>query len=263
MDAVSEVLRTRMNEPDGFRRMLGISLTVHATAILVLALLPMAWIGYQDRSPKVVMNITLGGNAPGPYTGGMQTLGGRPVQAVAPLPKAPTAVRPPAEKTPEMTVPERRPVTKPKPEVKTAPEKTRTWNRQPLTGEKVQAGSSTAETGATGQGFGLSTGGGGTGGYLDVKDFCCPGYIATMDQLIRTNWQARQEVPGEAMIKFTIERTGVVTDVQLERSSGYLALDMAAQRAVMDTHQLPPLPAEFPNPTLTVHLNFQYQQQPR
>ncbi|MDE3154291.1 MAG: TonB family protein [Acidobacteriota bacterium] len=261
MDAVSDVLRGRMAEPDGLRRMLGISLGVHAVVIALLVLVPTAWIGYKDRTPKVVMTITLGGNAPGPYTGGMETLGGRPVQAVAPLEKPPTAVRPPAERTPEMTVPERKPVTKPRPDVKTAPEKTQSWNRQPLTGPKVQAGSSVAQTGATGQGFGLSTGGSGSGGYLDVKDFCCPGYIATMDSLIRPNWEARQEVPGAAMVKFTIQRNGLITDVQLERSSGYLALDMAAQRAVMDTRQLPPLPAEFPNPTLTVHLNFQYQQQ--
>ncbi len=260
MDAVSDVLRTRMHEPDGLRRMVGISLGVHAVALAVLTLLPMAWIGYKDRTPKVVMTISLGGTAPGPYTGGTQTLGGRPVQAEAPLPKAPTAVRPPAEKTPDMTVPERKPVTKPRPEVKTAPEHTRSWNRQPVTGPKVQAGSSVAETGATGQTFGLSTGGGGTGGYLDVKNFCCPDYVATMVQLVRANWDGRQEVPGDTMIKFTIQRTGLITDVQLERSSGYAALDLTAQRAVIDTRQLPPLPAEFPNPTLTVHLSFQYQQ---
>jgi hypothetical protein len=32
-----------------------------------------------------------------------------------------------------------------------------------------------------------------------------------------------------------------------------------AQRAVTLTKQLPPLPEAFPNPTLTVHLNFEYQ----
>ncbi len=37
-------------------------------------------------------------------------------------------------------------------------------------------------------------------------------------------------------------------------------LDLRAQRAVWSRHDsLPPLPAHFPNPTLTVHLNFQYQ----
>jgi hypothetical protein len=35
---------------------------------------------------------------------------------------------------------------------------------------------------------------------------------------------------------------------------------MAAQRAVAMTRKLGPLPDAFPNPTLTVHLNFQYSQ---
>ena len=33
---------------------------------------------------------------------------------------------------------------------------------------------------------------------------------------------------------------------------------VAALRAVLGTRQLPQLPSGFPNPTLTVHLNFEY-----
>jgi TonB family protein len=43
------------------------------------------------------------------------------------------------------------------------------------------------------------------------------------------------------------------------RSSGSPVLDFAALRAVAQTRTLPPLPAQFSNPTLTVNLNFQYQ----
>ena len=262
MDAVTNVLQDRMHEPDGLRRMLTISLAAHAVVFAAIALVPAAWMGYTDRSPKVIMNITLGGNAPGPYTGGMTTLGGRPVQAVEPLPKPPrpTAIRPPAEKTPAMVLPERKVLVKPRPrpDVKEATQPS--WNRKPITGPKIEAGSSVAQTGATGQSFGLSTGGGGTGGYLDVENFCCPDYVATMIQLIRANWNGHQEVPGETMIRFTIQRNGRLGGVQIEKSSGYAALDLTAERAVIMTQQLPPLPAQFPNPTLTVHLNFQYQQ---
>ena len=35
-------------------------------------------------------------------------------------------------------------------------------------------------------------------------------------------------------------------------------LDLAAWRAVIATGSLTPLPMQFPNPTLTVHLSFQY-----
>jgi TonB family protein len=260
MDAVTHALLDRTQEPAGFRRMVSLSLLAHGIILASLAFFPAAWFGHREP-PQTVMTITLGGNAPGPYTGGMTTLGGRAIQAVAPqLPKAPEAVRPPAEKTPEMTlpVPKARPV-KPRPEVKESPEKAQSWNKKPVPGEKLPPGSSVAETGATGQGFGLSTGGGGTGGFLDVKNFCCPEYIATMVQLIRANWVPKQEVGGDVMVRFTISRNGSISDVQLEKSSGYIALDLNAQRAVTLTRQLPPLPADYPNPTLGVHLSFQYQ----
>jgi TonB family protein len=110
-----------------------------------------------------------------------------------------------------------------------------------------------------GQGFGLSTGGGsGSGSRLDVADFCCPDYLMTMVERIRGHWDTRAEVPGEVIVVFTIQRDGSITNVTVERSSGFIALDLNAQRALVNARQLPPLPAAFTNPTLTVHLNFQY-----
>jgi TonB family protein len=66
-------------------------------------------------------------------------------------------------------------------------------------------------------------------------------------------------VAGAAVVKMTIQRDGRLTDVAVEQSSGYTALDLNAQRAIQITRQLPPLPAEYPNQTLTVHLTFKYQ----
>ena len=106
----------------------------------------------------------------------------------------------------------------------------------------------------------MSSGGGpGVGASLDVGDFCCPDYILTMVQRITKNWNQSQNVTGLATVKFTIRRDGVLQDVVLEKSSNFPIADLAAQRAVVLTERLPPLPDAFPNPTLTVHLNFQYQ----
>jgi hypothetical protein len=44
----------------------------------------------------------------------------------------------------------------------------------------------------------------------------------------------------------------------VERTSGFMALDLAAERALLTT-RLPELPPQFPNPSLTVHLTFEYQ----
>ena len=40
-------------------------------------------------------------------------------------------------------------------------------------------------------------------------------------------------------------------------ASNYL-LDTEARRAILYTKQLPPLPAQFTEPSLTVHLTFDY-----
>ena len=61
------------------------------------------------------------------------------------------------------------------------------------------------------------------------------------------------------MIYFFVQRDGTLTGIQVQTSSGYIPLDLAAQRAVLVTRQLPPLPSGFTEPELGVHLVFQYQ----
>jgi TonB family protein len=147
----------------------------------------------------------------------------------------------------------------PGPQVKQAPTDAR--GRTPTKGAQTSAGSSVAETGTRGQGFGLSSGGGpGSGSMLDVADFCCPDYLFVMIERIRGAWVQNQGASGQSRIKFTIQRDGTLVSPQVESSSGNATLDLAAQRAVAMTRKLPPLPDAFPNPTLTVYLNFIYQQ---
>jgi outer membrane biosynthesis protein TonB len=59
-------------------------------------------------------------------------------------------------------------------------------------------------------------------------------------------------------MKFVIMRTGTIENVQVEQSSGFLAHELAAQRSLLQT-QLPELPVQFPNTSLTVHMRFEYQ----
>jgi TonB family protein len=259
---VGDVLRDRMQPPGGLERMVGLSIAVHAVFLAGLLLMPGQWFGRTNAAPRAVMTISLGGGG-GPNTGGMSAIGGRPVQVQTPpeeLKREP--VRPPAQKTPEMTIP--RPnarVSKatPGPTVKQAPDEAR--GRTPTRGAQTSAGSSVAETGARGQGFGLSSGGGpGAGSTLDVGDFCCPDYLFTMVERIRGAWVQNQGAGGQVRVKFTIQRDGTLVSPQVERSSGNPTLDLAAQRAVAMTRKLPPLPDAFPNPTLGVYLNFIYQQ---
>jgi TonB family protein len=225
--------------------------------------MPGQWLSRSQPEPKTVMTITLDGGNGGPANGGMTSIGGRAVQAETPeVPKRPEPVTPPAVKTPAMTVPipSKTPAraAKPTPVVKDAPQEAR--GRTPTKGLETREGSALAETGARGLGFGLSTSGGtGSGSHLDVDNFCCPDYVVLMVEKIRTNWNARAEVAGEAVVKYTIQRDGTIVDAEIEKPSGYTVLDISSLRAVVGTRQLPPLPGAFPNPTLTVHLNFQYR----
>jgi TonB family protein len=263
MTDVSDVLRDRMQTPAGMRRMLTVSMAVHLALAAALLFAPGGLLKRADDPTRTVMTISIGGGGDGPDVGGMTMMGGQPVQTQAPpedLVK-PEPVRPPAAKTPEMTVPlpDAKPVKAARaPAVKQAPEEAR--GRTPTRGAQTSPGTAVADTRVRGQGFGLSTGGGpGTGSSLDVADFCCPDYIATMVVRIRQAWQQQQGTSGQTLVKFTIQRDGTLTNAEIERPSGTSTLDLAALRAVLSTRALQPLPDAFPNPTLTVHLNFQYQ----
>ncbi len=256
---VSDVLRDRMDEPAGLQYMAVASVAAHVVLFAAFMLAPGAWLMSQNAEPASVMTITLGGGGDGPQNGGLTAMGGRPVQSETPANAPREAVRPPAAAPPEMTVPApgAKPARASSAAVKQAPAEAR--GRTPTRGAQTEAGSAVAVTGARGQGFGLSTGGGpGVAGTLDVGDFCCPEYLTTMVARIRANWRENQNVSGLTTIKFTIQRDGTLEDIMLEQSSGFPIADLAAQRAVILTKQLPALPEAFPNPTLPVHLNFQY-----
>ncbi len=259
---VTDILRDRMREPSGFQRMVTLSVAAHVALAAGIFFAPGGLIGHRENL-REVMTISLGGGGEGPSNGGFTSIGARPVQEVTPPEEPPKreAVRPPAAKAPEMTLPTKTPAKSARgAEVKQAPDQAR--GRTPTKGAQVTQGSSIAETGARGQGFGLSTGGGpGAGSTLDVADFCCPEYVATMVERIRSVWMSRQGTPGQTIVKFTIQRDGTISSYEVERSSGSPVLDGASLRAVAQNkaNRLPPLPAQFPNPTLTVHLNFEYQ----
>jgi TonB family protein len=258
---VTDILRDRMREPAGFQGGLGASLLLHGMLVAGLLFAPRGWLQRAAQAPRSIMTISLGGGGTGPRNGGMTPVGGRAVQVQTPPAEVPKRepVLPPVAKTPEMTLPRAAKQVKAStvPPVKQAPDDAH--GRTPTHGPEARAGNEVVETGARGLGFGLSTGGGpGTGVTLDVADFCCPQYVAVMIERIRSGWSQHAEVAGSTVIKFTIERDGRITETSVEKTSGYETLDIAARTAVAITRQLPPLPQEFPNPTLTVHLNFQY-----
>jgi TonB family protein len=266
MEAVTAVLVDRERAARGLSRMVAWSVVLHVSAAALMAVGAGRLMGGPPaQTNRIVMEVSLGGAAAGPDTGGSNPLGGRPVQQVVRTPEAkPQPLRTPAAKTPAMTVPvpdlkpRSRPsrAAEPAPEVKTAPVGAR--GRVPVTGPQEKFGESFAETGVDGLGMGLSTGGAGTGASIDVGNFCCPDYLRIMARRIRENWNYRQGVVGTTVLRFTIQRDGRFTDIATEQSAGYM-LDLIAQRALQQVGRLPQLPPAYTFPSLTVYLSFEYQ----
>jgi TonB family protein len=257
MDAVvSDILKSRMQEPGGFRQTAIVSLLAHAAVVAVIVAMP-GFFGSQQAAPKVIMHISLGGS-PGPKTGGMTQIGGRPIVAAQPS-TSPTMSKPqlPVLKDePKMVLPDPKMKSKPIPNNTAASKDPK--GTPAGRGAETQAGTAKIETGAKGQGFGLSSGGGGgDGSRLEVANFCCMEYIFEMRDRIYRVWNQQQST-GTVLMKYTILRNGTITDIEVERSSGNLLLDRESQRALSLT-RLASLPAAFSDDHLIVHLEFKYE----
>ena len=263
-EAASEILAARSGGGDELRRTAGVSLAAHAVLIATVLFAPAGWLADSASDPALdVMTIQLGGPQ-GPGQGGRTALGGRPIQEVVTAPeiRRPQWIQPPTAAPPKMIlpVPEAVPARRPEPEVEVEAAPTEARGRTPTRGSEAREGSTMADTGVEGTGLGLSGGGlGGDGAEIDVGDFCCPQYLSLMIDAIRRRWDKNQRVTGSVVVRFIIDRSGIIDDVGVDRSSGYLALDMSAQRAVLLTRALPPLPPAHPDDALPVRLTFEYQ----
>lgn len=258
-EAVSDILEERAQLTSGMSRMVVASLGLHALLVASLFFAPQFWSINVEREATPMM-ISLGG-APGPDSGGMNTLSNRAVQREAAPEEKPT-VSPPATKPPEMVLPEPK-AAKPAPKTPAKPiekPKEPSAARKPSSGEKVAAGAGKVETpGAPQVPFGgLATGGGGDGGRVDVANFCCPAYISSVVSVVRRNWSGRQGINGQNTIKFVIHRDGRIDGIAVAESAGQL-LDMASLRAVTTTSRVPALPREFTGNSLTFYLDFEYK----
>lgn len=258
-ESVTDIIVARERRREPMTRYFVMSLVGHG---VVFALLILMSVTAETAPPPKVFVVNLAGGI-GPRTGGVNTIGSRRIETVAP--PEPKAVEPPPAATPpKMVIPEPKaaPTRKPRNE-KTPPKAETTIPTPPSAGSEIRPGPSTRETGAKGVGFGtgLSSGGGGVASAVqtDVSDFCCPEYLADVVNRIKRVWNQDAGRRGIAVIRFTIQRDGRVRDVGVYRSSGVGNLDFAAERAVQ-LATLPALPAQFREQALGVSLTFDYEQ---
>lgn len=94
---------------------------------------------------------------------------------------------------------------------------------------------------------------------IEIPDFPFAYYLNILKFRIQENWRpppGRRERES-AVVGFVISRQGKISNVVLERSSGKYHFDQAAQRAVIYANPLPPLPADFLEDYLSVHIEFE------
>jgi len=107
-------------------------------------------------------------------------------------------------------------------------------------------------------GTGLSVGGGNNQQIPGIpSDFHFAYYVERMLALIEARWYKPVVPTGtRALVRFTINREGRLSRIELESSSGNSSFDRAALRSLYATNPLPPLPPAYSKPSLTVHLTF-------
>ena len=97
---------------------------------------------------------------------------------------------------------------------------------------------------------------------VDIQDFPFTYYLNLLRYRVRENWYPPYQESGEenkisVVIGFRVERQGKISQINVETSSGKFLFDQAAVRAVSTAGPLPPLPDEYLNETLTVHIEFE------
>src|SRR5206468_2157534 len=92
---------------------------------------------------------------------------------------------------------------------------------------------------------------------LNAADFPFAWYLRQVEGKISQRWEAKSDGVQPQVI-FEINRDGKIRALVVEKSSGNPLSDQAALRAVTEAAPFPPLPEEFRETFLRVHMGFTY-----
>jgi TonB family protein len=93
---------------------------------------------------------------------------------------------------------------------------------------------------------------------MNASDFPFAWYLRQVHGKISERWEGQARDGSQPQVVFEIARDGKVRALAVEKSSGNPLYDQAALRAVSDATPFPPLPEDFKEPLLRVHLRFDY-----
>ena len=91
----------------------------------------------------------------------------------------------------------------------------------------------------------------------DMPDFPYPWYLQRLRASLWNRWSLTMPAgSAECGVMFTVMRGGKVVDLRVEITSGDAAFDLQALRAVKAVAPFPPLPPQFEEKFLKVHVHF-------
>ena len=148
-----------------------------------------------------------------------------------------------------------KPITKPKPKPK--PDKDDTYHREAETGKDDQPGLENGQKDITDN---LGAGSKFGGAAIDNASFDYPYWFVQAFGKIERNWSnpVFSNQPLTCTIYFQVIRSGRIIKTEIENSSGIDAFDRACERAVKLSQPLPPLPDQFAEEIIGIHLEFPY-----
>ena len=246
---VSDILAQRARTGLAPRSLtVAVSILAHAGFLALLL-----FIGKPRKAP-VFIPMSLPVRVVSPASLGRLEAASAPVVAPAEPAPAPKA-KPVIEKSSEKALPSAKAMPEPKKPAKSEKPKAAPGVVKPVGGPALELPSAAGAANGATSGAGVSFGASVTS--FDA-DFPFAYYVEQLLSLIGANWFKPESAEGTScVVSFRVMRSGQVTDVKVDSSSGVSYYDRAAERAVYAANPLPPLPPDYRNESLGVHLKFQ------
>lgn len=260
-----------------FKKAVYVSLGAHIVFFLFIVLSP-----HLPKSSKkgFIQYIPLnmvgpgGGGGDGGASRGPSRIGTTPVGKRQTLKDLTTPQKAKAESKSDMRYPaeklKREPKTKAEKKAAITKQEPAPSNRQAQAGAAQGVPEGTAIGGGFGTGLRIGTGNG-TGGWGPggpgsgggMGNFPYTYYLNIITEKVSANWFTSLVDPGvsgnfQTVVYFKIQREGQIVELKVEQSSGITALDLSALRAVRAAAPFPPLPRDYQDPFLVIHLMFEH-----
>jgi len=265
-----------------FKKFIYISISAHIILFLLIFISPKFPNFGRKRMIHYVNLVSFGGGGGGSSGGGASRRSSPPTEQTSEE-LAETQV-PTRETLRDLTTPPkleeqnlsslRHPVEKPKRDrIQPADKKAAIQKQEPSTrqtaGKAESAG--TGEGSESGVSLGVGSGSGGGVGFgsefasqIGLSNFPFTYYLELLRDRISSNWLKSQLSSGTSdelftTVYFKIYKDGKISVVEIEERCGIHALDMAAVRAVQSAAPFPPLPFEYEEEYLAIHLRFEHK----